>query len=234
MGYKVKEFLLIIPARCGSKGIKHKNIVDLNGRPLIYYTVKVAKKLQAMGIIDEIIISTDCEKIKLVCESLGVSIGELRDKKLSNDKSKTTDLVRSIINKKLIDNVHFKNILILQPTSPLRTLEQVYESIGVYKKQNANSLISVYRDSTLSDDIMYFKDDTYLVPKNSNHNSGKRRQENKVVFIRNGAIYIFKTKYFMEFNSIICDKPLHYEMDKITSVNIDNPIDLVLAKKLIS
>lgn len=233
MGHKVKEFLLIIPARCGSKGIKHKNIIDLNGRPLIYYTVKVAKKLKAMGIIDEIIISTDCERIKLVCESLGVSIGELRDKNLSNDQSKTTDLVRSIINKKLKENVFFKNILILQPTSPLRKLEQVCESIGIYKKQNANSLISVYRDCALSDEIMYFKDDIYLVPKNLDHNSGKRRQENKVVFIRNGAIYIFKTKYFMEYNSIICDKPLYFEMDKITSINIDNPIDLTLAKKLI-
>ena len=233
MGHKVEELLLIIPARCGSKGIKYKNIIDLNGYPLIYYTVKVAKKLKALGIVNEIVISTDCVKIKQVCESLGISIDELRDKNLSSDKSKTIDLVRSIINKKLIENVYFKNVLILQPTSPLRTFEQVYESIEIFKNQNTNSLISVYRDSSLSDEIMYFKDDIFLVPKNLNHNSGNRRQENKVTYIRNGAIYIVKTDYVLKYNSIICDKPIFYEMDKITSINIDSPIDLTIAKKLI-
>ena len=76
MGYKIKDFLLIIPARCGSKGIKFKNIVDLNGYPLIYYTLEIAKKLKKKIIIDKIHVSTDCQKIKKVCESFGIKVGE--------------------------------------------------------------------------------------------------------------------------------------------------------------
>ena len=64
MGYKVKNFLVVIPARCGSKGIIQKNIVDFKGYPLIYHTIKIAKQLKNEQIIDEIYISTDCEEIK--------------------------------------------------------------------------------------------------------------------------------------------------------------------------
>ena len=233
MGDKMKDFLLIIPARSGSKGIKSKNIVELNGHPLIHYTIKVAKKLKVMKLIDEIYISTDSEEIKQICESLGVKVAALRDKKLSTDKAKTVDLIRAIINQHSTENIYFKHILILQPTSPLRTFDQVSESIRMYLDHNSNSLISVCQDSSLSDDILYFRNGLYLTPKNITHNSGKRRQENKVSHIRNGAIYIVKTEYFIKYNSIICDKPLGFVMDKITSVNIDEHIDLEIAKRLL-
>ena len=166
----MRDFLLIIPARCGSKGIKNKNIIELNGYPLIHYTITVAKKLKAMRLVDEIYISTDCEEIKQVCESLGVKVAALRDKNLSSDKAKTVDLIRAIINQYLIDNIYFNHILLLQPTSPLRTFDQVRESIGMYLDHNGNSLISVCEDSSLSDDILYFKNGCYLTPKNSTHN----------------------------------------------------------------
>lgn len=233
MGDKIKDFLLIIPARCGSKGIKSKNIVELNGHPLIYYTIRVAKKLKVMKLVDEIYISTDCEEIKQVCESLGLKVTALRDKNLSTDKAKTVDLIRAIINQYLIKNIYFKHILLLQPTSPLRTFNQVSKSIEMYLDHNNNSLISVCEDSSLSDDILYFKNGLSLTPKKITHNSGKRRQENKVIHIRNGAIYIVKTEYFMKYNSMICDKPLGFVMDKITSINIDEHIDLEIAKRLL-
>ena len=78
MGHQIKKrFLVIIPARCGSKGIRFKNIADLNGYPLIYYTIEVAKKLKAENIVDDIFISTDCLKIKQICEKFKVKVEKL-------------------------------------------------------------------------------------------------------------------------------------------------------------
>ena len=234
MGHQIKKrFLVIIPARCGSKGIRFKNIADLNGYPLIYYTIEVAKKLKAENIVDDIFISTDCLKIKQICEKFKVKVEKLRDKSLSGDDVKTIDLIYSILHHYKINNISFENFIILQPTSPLRTYNQVYKSIKMYIKHNSNSLISVYKDSTLSDEIIYHKDGINFIPKNKNHSSGIRRQENKLSYIRNGAIYITKVKFFMQKKSLICSNPIGFVMDKITSINIDGEIDLEIARRLI-
>ena len=76
---------------------------------------------------------------------------------------------------------------------------------------------------------MYYSNGKYLIPREHNHNLGKR-QENNIFHIRNGAIYITKTNYFLKYNSLICTKPIGYEMDKISSINIDEQIDLEIAK----
>ena len=188
MGYKVKNFLVVIPARCGSKGIIQKNIVDFKGYPLIYHTIKIAKQLKNEQIIDEIYISTDCEEIKKVCEGFGVEVKELRDKKLSKDDTKTIDVIRSILMKYQNQNIKFEHIILLQPTSPLRTYKHVIESIEKFKINDSNSLISVCKDASLSDSILYYSNGKYLIPREHNHNLGKRRQENNIFHIRNGAI----------------------------------------------
>ena len=113
MGGKIKKnFLIIIPARCGSKGISLKNIAILNGYPLIYYTINVAKKLKEKKIVDEIFISTDCLEIKDVCEKFDVNVDELRKKNLSGDKVKTNDLVYSILRQYEIKGISFENLVV--------------------------------------------------------------------------------------------------------------------------
>lgn len=234
MGGKIKKrFLLIIPARCGSKGIILKNIANLNGYPLIYYTINVAKKLKEKNIVDEIFISTDCLEIKEVCEKFEVKVEKLRNKNLSGDDVKTNDLVYSILQQYEIKGISFENLIILQPTSPLRTYNQVYSAIKTFKEHNSNSLISIYKDSTLSDEIIYYKEGISLIPKNKNHSIGIRRQENKISYVRNGAIYISSVKFFMLNKSLICPNPIGFIMDKITSINIDEEIDLEIASRLI-
>ena len=233
MGDKIKDYILIIPARCGSKGIKFKNIIDLKGHPLIYYTIKIAKKLKSEKLIDEIYISTDCKEIKQVCESFDVKVGSLRKKSLSKDNSKTIDLIGFIINEYQSKGIHFKNILILQPTSPLRKYNQVRDAIKMFNDKNENSLISVFEDTSLSDNILYYQKGLNLIPKVNTHNTGKRRQENSSLYIRNGAIYIVKTDFFKEQNALVCSSPIGFLMDKITSLNIDEQIDLDIARKLL-
>ena len=233
MGYKIKNTLLVIPARCGSKGIKFKNIVDLNGKPLIYYTLKIAKKLKKNKLIDSIFISTDCVEIKSICEKYGIKVDSLRVKSLSGDRVKTSEVILSIINSYKIKNINFNNVLLLQPTSPLRSYNQVANALTKFKLSDNNSLISVYKDSTLSDSILYYKSKEILIPKTNLHNLGSMRQEKKDLYVRNGAIYIFKTDYFLLNKSIICKSPGYFEMDKISSINIDEYEDLEIARRLI-
>ena len=115
------KILGIIPARAGSKGIKNKNIIDLGGKPLISWTIKSAIKSN----LDEIIVSTDSIKIKNVSIKNGCKVPFLRPKHLSKDNSKTVDVAIHAINFYKKKNIFFDAIMILQPTCPFRSIEDM-------------------------------------------------------------------------------------------------------------
>ena len=89
------KILAIIPARCGSKGIPFKNIIDVNGKPLIQYTIDIALQLKFNNLINEVIVSTDCNEIESVSKELGVDVPFLRPDNISGDKAKSIDYVLS-------------------------------------------------------------------------------------------------------------------------------------------
>src|SRR6056297_2683094 len=98
MDLKNNKILAIIPARGGSKGLNNKNIVNICGKPLIYYTAKPTRRLEKEGLIDKVILSTDSKEISDVVKSIGVEVPFLRPKKISGDKSKSIELVIHAIN----------------------------------------------------------------------------------------------------------------------------------------
>ena len=112
-------------------------------------------------------------------------------------------------------------IMLLQPTTPLRTVEDIKSSIDIYIKNNAKSLISCYKEEYVCDLVSYNKDGDMAIPLNENHNKGIRRQELKEVFVRNGAIYITDVGYMLENRLVISDNPVMYVMSKNKSINID-------------
>jgi CMP-N-acetylneuraminic acid synthetase len=229
------KILSIIPARANSKGIKHKNIIDLCGKPLIQYSIEQSLILQSKNLISKTIVSTDSEKIKEISQNLGAEVPFLRPKNISGDKSKSIDFILHAINFFEKQNIKFDLVLLLQPTSPLRTLKILIDSINLFNScKVANSLISCYKEEYVNDLVMYKKScNGHVKPINKNHNKGIRRQEHGEIFVRNGAIYITKVKYLIKTNNIICDNPLFVEMKKSQSLNIDTLEDLKIVKNLL-
>ena len=234
MSLKHNKFLVIIPARCYSKSIKNKNIIDLSGKPLIEYTIIPALKLLNEKLVHIVIVSTDCEEIKKVSENLGVEVPFLRPKEISGDKARSITYVLHALDFFKKKKLFFDAVIILQPTSPLRTFEDVKNAIKIFNQNElSESLISCYREDTINDLIMYKKKDNNAIPLNPNHNKGTRRQDHESIYIRNGAIYISSVEYLEQNFKIISNEPLIYVMPKSRSINLDTEEDLKLLRKLL-
>ena len=139
--YKNKKIIAIIPARGGSKGIPNKNIIDLCGRPLIQYSIDSAK---GSKYIDKVIVSTDSEKIAEVSRKSGADVPFLRPVGISNDVAKSSDVVIHGIDF-LKENYgdEYDYVILLQPTSPLRTAKHIDKAIELCINSDSSSLVSV-------------------------------------------------------------------------------------------
>ena len=207
----------IIPARSGSKGILNKNIVNLNNKPLIYWTIKEALKSK----INKLIVSTDSQKYKKISLSYGAEVPFIRPKALSKDTSKTIDLVIHAINFYKKKKIYFDYVMLLQPTCPFRTTKDINHSINLLRKKNSyKSVISLQKVDTIDDKFFTrnFKD--------------TNRQKLKKIFIRSGLIYLAKTKYILSKKTLEPKKSFPYITDSLRSTNIDTKTDLLLAKIL--
>ena len=223
------KVLTIIPARCGSKGIKDKNIIDVCGKPLIEYSIKQALELKKSGLVDRVVVSTDCKKIANISKKLGAEVPFLRPNELASDTSKSIDFIIHAIEYYKSINIYFDAILLLQPTSPLRSFKILSSAIKIFANANEESLISVYKEEYINDLVMYKNSsEIKLKPLNKQHNKGVRRQEHGSIYVRNGAIYLTKVNYIEKYKQIISDNPLFIEMKKNDSVNIDTIEDLEL------
>ena len=227
------KFLCIIPARCGSKGIPHKNIIDVDGKPLIQYTIEIAKQLKDNGQIKDLIVSTDCKEVANISARLGVRVPFFRPENISGDSAKSVDYIIHALNYYEEIKKKYDAVIVLQPTSPLRAYNDIVGAIDIFNKYQNDSLISVYKEETVNNFIMYYKDKDEAVPLSKDHNKGVRRQDHGAVYVRNGAIYITNVAYLKKRQSIISDTPLMYVMSKNNSINIDSYEDLEYVRNLL-
>lgn len=228
------KYLVIIPARGGSKGIKDKNIIDINGKPLLYYTVIPALQLFNENKISKLILSTDSKKIAKIGIKLGLEVPFIRPVNISGDKAKSCSYVLHAIEFYESKNIYFDAVIILQPTSPFRSYDDISGAINLFNNsKNADSLISCYADETINELILYRNDQNFAIPLNKAHNKGIRRQEHDKVYIRNGGIYIVSTKYIKKTNLLVSETPLMYEMPKSRSINLDTQEDLKIIKNIL-
>ena len=228
------KYLIIIPARGGSKGIPKKNIFLLKDLPLIKYTIDSALQIIANYDGIEAIVSTDDDGIKKVALNLGIEVPFLRPRALSEDHSSSSDYILHALDFYSNQNICIENIIVLQPTSPLRDASDIENAIDLFNNKNSDSLISVYEEHTLNDKIIYEQDGDYGIPMDKAHNAGLRRQDDSGFLVRNGAIYICSVNFFKNTGKIVSNKPLTYLMPKYRSVNIDTYDDLLVAEKLLS
>lgn len=223
--YNDKKIIGIIPARSGSKGLKDKNIKELCGKPLIAYTIEAAKQ---SGVFDCIMVSTDSEKYARIAREHGASVPFLRSSENSSDKSGSWDVVREVLANL---NEKFDIVVLLQPTSPLRTAQHIRDAVDLFFEKDADTVCSVCETphpifwcNTLNEDLsmMDFIKKEYQ----------KRRQELPKSYTLNGAIYICKTKYIdnLDFYS---NKSFAYVMNKNSSIDIDENLDFQLCELII-
>ncbi|MCF2141422.1 MAG: acylneuraminate cytidylyltransferase family protein [Candidatus Lokiarchaeota archaeon] len=230
----IKQILGIIPARGGSKTILRKNIRTLNGIPLIKYTFNAVEKSKYLS---RCIVSSDDPDIINYSKSCGMEAPFQRPVSLSSDESKTIDVV--------IHALHYLNdkeqyrpdyIMILQPTSPLRTAKDIDNSIQlILNDPQADSLVSVVEVPHIyhPEKIMK-KNKKYIKGYINSQSKIKRRQDLEPLYARNGAaIYLTKTELLLKERRIIGRNCIPYIMPKERSIDIDDQYDWDIAEFLI-
>jgi len=217
-----KTFLAIIPARGGSKRLPHKNILDLSGKPLIAWTIEAAKKSQYL---DTIVVSSDDEEILEISTRFGAETLK-RPEILSNDAATTFDAL-----KHAIDHLPLHDfIVLLQPTSPLRTAQHIDEAINLLFTKNADAIISVCETDhhPLWSNILTSDGDMSRFIKDEIKNV--RSQDLPTYYRINGAIYICKMeKLLKEKSFMLKDNIFAYRMNRESSIDIDEEIDFKIA-----
>ncbi|HFU75313.1 MAG TPA: acylneuraminate cytidylyltransferase family protein [Bacteroidetes bacterium] len=223
--YKNKTFLAVIPARGGSKRLPRKNILDLDGKPLIAYSIEAGFE---SNYIDEVVVSSDDHEILEIAQ--GYKAQSLkRPEALASDTATTVDAIKHTIEN--FDKYDY--IVLLQPTSPLRDASHINEAIELLNEKDADAIVSVCEmehsplwANTLDDSLSLegFLRDEVL---------NQRSQDLETYYRLNGAIYICKVEKFLEEKSFLLSKnTFAYVMSRECSIDIDEKIDFQIAKVL--
>jgi len=225
--YKNKTFLAIIPARGGSKRLPRKNVLDLNGKPLIAYSIEAGLD---SSYIDKVMVTSDDDEILTISKKYGaVTIN--RPNELASDTATTFDAI-----KHAVDNYEkYDYIVLLQPTSPLRDGDHIDKAIELLESKNADAIVSVCKmdhsplwSNTLDESLSmagFLKDEAL----------NKRSQDLEKYYRLNGAIYICKTEKLLEEKSFFLKENIFsYVMDRKSSVDIDEEIDFKIAEVILN
>jgi len=223
-----KRILAIIPARGGSKRLPRKNILDLAGKPLIAWSIEAALSSKY---IDRVIVSTDDEEIAGISRKYGADLPFMRPNKLATDESSSVNVVLHAINMLKEKGEGYEYIILLQPTSPLRTKKHIDDVIELLIAKKAECIVSIC-------EVDHPIEWTGVLPDSQSMNSffpkklqGKRSQDFQTRYRINGAIYIVNAKQALEQKSLILNELSYgYIMQRKDSVDIDEDIDFKIAE----
>lgn len=222
------KIISTIPARGGSKGILRKNLIELDGKPLISYTINEALKSKK---INEVIVSTDDYEIAEISKDLGASV-IIRPKELAEDDTPIINVIFQVMEQLKEKYDPSTIIVLLQPTSPLRTTEDIDNAIDLLLKKNCDSVISVYEASHPP----YWDlklEEGYLKPLFDRDLFEKRRQDLYKVYRPNGAIFVQTLENLYKNQSFLGEYSIPYIMPIERSLDIDDEIDFLLAEVLV-
>jgi len=228
----MEKFLLIITARAGSKGIPNKNMINVAGKPLLHYTLEIASKLVSDRVVDRAILSSDSEEMISFSKNYPNIFSLKRPSHLATDVSKSVDVIIHILDELNAIGEEWENVILLQPTSPLRTLQHVEEATEQFLSSNSESLISGYLDTEGIYNKLYYFDNNKGVALSNQHNEGNNRQSLRNTFVRNGAIYISKSRFILESKRVFSSNPLLYIMSKKDSIDLNDEEDLFILNKM--
>ncbi|WP_434658052.1 cytidylyltransferase domain-containing protein [Sulfurimonas sp. NW9] len=226
--FQSKRFLAVIPARGGSKRLEHKNILPLAGKPLIAWSIEAAKKSKY---IDDVVVSSDDEEILNIAKECSAQVLK-RPKELASDTATTFDTI-----KHTIDSIqeNYDYIILLQPTSPLRDEQDIDSAIEYMFKKKADAVVSVC-------EVEHSPLWSNTLPKDRNMSGflkeellNRRSQDIETYYRLNGAIYIARTKKFLENKGFFLQEKIYaYVMEQSHSIDIDTKLDFDIASSIIS
>lgn len=223
--------IAVIPARSGSKGVKDKNIRQLCGKPLLAYSVETALKA---NIFDRVHVSTDSERYQEIAQKYGADVPFLRKPDMASDTASTWDAMRFVLDEYKKRGEEFDILTVLQPTSPLRTSEDISAAYSYFQKKEANMISSVCEmehsplwSNTLPDDLSMenFEDESIVLCP---------RQALPTFYRENGAIYMIKVDYLFSCNNIYKNKCYAFIMQAEHSVDIDTELDFRIAETILN
>ena len=216
--------IAIIPARSGSKGLPNKNILQLNDKPMMAYTIEACLE---SGCFQRIHVSTDSEEYAQIAIKYGADVPFLRDPALATDQATTEDVIRDVLEKYRKVGEEFEVFGIMQPTSPLRTALE--KSFQLFREKNADSIISVcpMEHSPLWSNQLGEADSMYQF---LNVQTNQNRQQFGQYYRINGAIYLMRISKYSSHTALYGEKSYAYRMPKERSIDIDDEMDLEIAK----
>ena len=230
-----KNVIALIPARGGSKRVERKNVRELNGKPLIAYTIEAAL---AANNIDRVIVSTDDKEIAEIALKYGAEVPFIRPIEISGDNSTEFDFHKHaydfLVN---YENYYADVIVNLYPTTPFRKSTTIDEAVEKFiNSETADSLRSVrkckehpYKMWTLNGDML-----NRFVQSNNPASQTLSYHLLPEVYIQNASIYISKTKVLNKYNNTLGESILYFEMDEIESIDINYELDFEFTEYLIA
>ena len=226
------NFLCIIPARKGSKGLKNKNIKILNGKPLIAWSIITAKKSKYL---QNIIVSTDCSKIANISKKFGAEVPFLRPKKYAQDKSSSFSVIKHALDFLKTKDILYDYIVLLEPTSPIRDVSDIDYCIKKILRNKLDTLVSVSKIINQHPSFLYFlSKKNFLKPYNKKQsNKNVRRQDISSLYYLDGSLYISKVSSYLKNKTFNHKKTQAFIVDQRKSLEIDSIYDFKLAQLLL-
>ena len=225
--------IAVIPARSGSKGLPDKNIRPVNGKPLLAYTIEAALE---SGCFDTVHVSTDSERYAEIARRYGADVPFLRSAALATDTASTWDAVREVLARYDELGKRFDTMMLMQPTTPLRTGEDVKEAYALLQKKQAKSVIAVCEvdHSPLWCDTI--PDSGSMKGFGRKDLAWVNRQDLRPYYRVNGAIYLLSVNgiNIPPDDEIYEDNCYALFMDRKKSVDVDSEDDLALVEFLLA
>lgn len=230
--YNNKKVLAIIPARGGSKGLSEKNIKPLCGKPLLGWTIEQAK---ASKYIDEIFVSTDCQKIADVAKQFNINVPFLRPDELAKDTSSSMDVVEHVLAHYHAEGEHFDYILLLEPTSPLRKKNDIDTAIELaVSNATADGIVSlgevhmehpmIVKKVNQQGRITSYIDDVKKI---------YQRQQADKAYFPYGVVYMIKTEIFNREKSFYTNNIIPYFIERWQDYEVDDIYDFIAIEAIL-
>lgn len=224
------RILFVIPARGGSKGIPHKNIKPFAGRPLIAYSLEAARVLTDDA---HIILSTDDERIDEVAKELGYDTAYRRPAELATDTAGSREVILDAMDYADAMGVEYDKVVLLQPTSPLRTVADIVKAIEAYDATPDCDMAVTVTEAACNPYYDCFETDADgVLHVSKGDGTLTRRQDAPKAWQYNGAVYVMRPESVRRYALGAMPRRIAVEMPRSRSMDLDTPLDWTIAEMI--